>query len=153
MALLDTDLTVEILPSEQTEAENVKTASRIERKSRLAEKRAAKAARKAAKKNRAFQTLAEDDSVSEDSGSNAYEFGMTEKRLRMIFAKELRKREIDSCLVTIAEYECPKKMEPRQQCLEQTKVKVTNDLNSMKSGDGTDLLLKGVQLGIGILPF
>ena len=67
--------------------------------------------------------------------------------------KELERREIDSCLATIAEYECPKKMEPRQQCLEQTKVKVTSDLNSMKSGDGTDLLLKGVQLGIGILPF
>ena len=67
--------------------------------------------------------------------------------------KELGKREIDSCLVTIAEYECPKKMEPRQQCLEQTKVKVTGDLNSMKSGVGTDLLLKGVQVGIGILPF
>ena len=67
--------------------------------------------------------------------------------------KELGRREIDSCLVTIAEYECPKRMESRQQCLEQTKVKVTGDLNSMKSGFGTDLLLKGVQVGIGILPF
>ena len=67
--------------------------------------------------------------------------------------KELGKREIDSCLVTIAEYECPERMESRQQCLEQTKVKVTGDLNSMKSGVGTDLLLKGVQVGIGILPF
>ena len=67
--------------------------------------------------------------------------------------KELGKREIDSCLATIAEYECPKRMESRQQCLEQTKVKVTGDLNSMKSGVGTDLLLKGVQVGIGILPF
>ena len=67
--------------------------------------------------------------------------------------KELERREIDSCLATIAEYECPKKMESRQQCLEQTKVRVTGDLNSMKSGAGTDLLLKGIRVGIGILPF
>ena len=67
--------------------------------------------------------------------------------------KELGKREIDSCLVTIAQYECPKKMESRQQCLEQTKVRIAGDLNSVKSGVGTELLLKGVQVGIGILPF
>lgn len=67
--------------------------SRIERKARIAEKRAAKAARKAAKKDKANgQTLDVLDSIT-DSGSNAFAFGMTEKRLRMTFAKELKKRD------------------------------------------------------------
>ena len=67
--------------------------------------------------------------------------------------KELEKREIDSCLNVIADHECPVKMESRQDCLEQTKVRVSSKLQGMQPGVGTELLIKGIQVGIGVLPF
>ncbi len=67
--------------------------------------------------------------------------------------KELEKREIDSCLNVIADHECPSQMESRQDCLEQTKVRVSSKLQGMQSGASTELLIKGIQVGIGVLPF
>ena len=67
--------------------------------------------------------------------------------------KELKKRETDSCLNTIAEFECPKTMEVRQSCVEETKARITGELKVVQSAVGTELLIKGVQVGIGVLPF
>ena len=67
--------------------------------------------------------------------------------------RELKSRGMDSCLTTIAEHECPETMESRQSCMDETKVKVTGELKAVKSAVGTELLLKGVQVGIGVLPF
>ena len=67
--------------------------------------------------------------------------------------KELKKREIDSCLNTIAEHECPETLDFRQSCVEETTVRVTSKLKADQSAGGTELLIKGVQIGIGVLPF
>jgi len=67
--------------------------------------------------------------------------------------KELGKREIDSCLGVIAEYECPATMESRTDCLQKTKVRVSGELQGTQSGASTELLIKGIQVGIGVLPF
>ena len=67
--------------------------------------------------------------------------------------KELKSREIVSCLTTIAEHECPPRMDSRPQCIDQTKLNVTAKLEAMESSGGIELLIKGAQLGIGILPF
>ena len=67
--------------------------------------------------------------------------------------KELGKREIDSCLNTIAEHECPETVDFKQSCLEETKVRVMSKLKADQSAGGIELLIKGVQVGIGVLPF
>ena len=67
--------------------------------------------------------------------------------------KELKKREIESCLNTIAEHECPETVDFKQSCVEETTVRVTSKLKADQSAGGTELLIKGVQIGIGVLPF
>ena len=67
--------------------------------------------------------------------------------------KELKSRKTVSCLTTIAEHECPPGMDSRPQCIDQTKLNVTTKLEAMESSGGIELLIKGAQLGIGILPF
>ena len=76
-------------------------------------------------------------------------FNLDEK----LVLKELDKREIDSCLNVIADHECPAEMKSRPDCLEQTKVRVSSKLQGMQSSGSTELLIKGVQIGIGVLPF
>lgn len=76
-------------------------------------------------------------------------FNLDEK----LVLKELDKREIDSCLNVIADHECPAEMKSRQDCLEQTKVRVASRLQGMQSSGSTELLIKGIQVGIGVLPF
>ena len=66
---------------------------------------------------------------------------------------ELKRRGIDSCLATIASHECPSEMDSRQDCLDKTKVRIAGELNASQSPGGTELLIKGVQIGIGVLPF
>ena len=67
--------------------------------------------------------------------------------------KELKSREVVSCLTVIAEYECPETMESRQSCIDETRVRVTGELKAIQSAAGTELLIKGIQVGIGVLPF
>ena len=67
--------------------------------------------------------------------------------------KELKKREIDSCLNTIAEHECLETLEFKQSCVEEAKVRVMGKLKADQSAGGTEFLIKGVQIGIGVLPF
>ena len=67
--------------------------------------------------------------------------------------RELKKREIETCLDTIAEHECPKTKESGQSCVEETKVRVMAELRAVQSAAGTELLIKGFQVGIGVLPF
>jgi hypothetical protein len=67
--------------------------------------------------------------------------------------KELKKRQIDSCLNTIAEHECPETVDLKQACVEETKIRVTGKFKADQSTGGTELLIKGVQVGIGVLPF
>ena len=67
--------------------------------------------------------------------------------------KELKSREVILCLTVIAEHECPETMESRQSCIDETRVRVTGELKAILSAAGTELLIKGIQVGIGVLPF
>lgn len=67
--------------------------------------------------------------------------------------KELKSRSIDSCLTIIAEYECPESMESRQTCIDDTEVRITGEVKGTQSSVGTEFLIKGMQVGIGVLPF
>ena len=67
--------------------------------------------------------------------------------------RELRERKIDSCLSAIVENECPQHMISRDKCIEEANVRVTSKLKSSQSSIGTEFLIKGLQIGVGILPF
>ena len=66
---------------------------------------------------------------------------------------ELKRRKIESCLPVIAENECPEDMESRQECIDKTKVRLIREMKSTQSGVGTELLIKGFQIGAGAMPF
>ena len=67
--------------------------------------------------------------------------------------RELKHRKVDSCLALISEHECPEVMESRQSCIDETKVRVAGKLTATRSGGGTELFIKGLRFGMGVLPF
>ena len=68
--------------------------------------------------------------------------------------RELKKRNVDSCLGVIAEHECPPSMKSRQVCLEERKARILSKVGgSMANHQGTEILLQGVKIGLGVLPF
>ena len=68
--------------------------------------------------------------------------------------RELKNRNITSCLNVIAQHECPESIELRQACIEQSKIKTLADVDRLPNGgQGTELMIQGLKYGTGILPF
>ena len=73
---------------------------------------------------------------------------------RSMALRELKKRDVTSCVNVIAEHECPESIELRQACLEQSKIKTLADVDRLPNGgQGTELMIQGLKYGTGILPF
>ena len=73
---------------------------------------------------------------------------------RSMALRELKKRDVTSCVNVIPEHECPESIELRQACLEQSKIKTLADVDRpANGGQGTELMIQGLKYGTGILPF
>ena len=73
---------------------------------------------------------------------------------RSMALRELKERHVTSCVEVIAEHQCPKSMDQRPACIEQSKVKTLADVNGSETdGQGTELLIQGLKYGTSLLPF
>lgn len=70
--------------------------------------------------------------------------------------RSLKRRNVTSCLAVIADHECPEDLTDRRDCIDRVKISVMKDVESMSTSStfgGTDILLKGAGMAVGILPF
>lgn len=70
--------------------------------------------------------------------------------------RSLKQRNITSCLAVIADHECPEDLSDRRECIDRVKVSVMNDVESMSNSStsgGTEILIRGAGMAVGILPF
>ena len=73
---------------------------------------------------------------------------------RSLALRELKNRNVDSCLGVIADHECPSSMKSRQVCAEERKARILSKVDGSKaSHQGTEILIQGVKIGLGVLPF
>ena len=56
----------------------------------------------------------------------------------------------------IADHECPEDLSDRRDCIDRVKISVIKDVESMSNSStsgGTEILIRGVGMAVGILPF
>lgn len=74
--------------------------------------------------------------------------------IQSLILAELKRRKIDSCLSVIAHHECPYKMQRRQKCLDEKAADALSKIDrTIPNHRGTEILIRAVRIGAGIIPF